>query len=461
MNVKETPTLHRKWIDQHAYGIVRALQKAGHTTYLVGGCVRDLLLGIQPKDFDIGTAAKPEQVKRLIFRSFIIGKRFRLVLVKREEHQFEVATFRREQPAEEIAAVAAETAAAEAAAEEVLENGEEPDEEIEAADPKKRPTDNVYGTPKEDAQRRDFTINGLFYDPVAGKLIDYANGLRDLDARLIRMIGDPTRRLAEDPIRIMRALRLAHMIGFQLDPELRAAMAEQSHTLQTSVLPRRREEFLKLLRLKDPALAFQEAFDLGILRAIAPRLHEVFENPEQAEIFQAHLRQINCYTMFKHEPAELFALVVLAYVRAAIQPDVMAQPLRARDWEEHPKLLPLMRDELGMFKFEQALISKALHMQSTLQRVDDFARRGMRRQLAVLRNEAFHMALLLAERDYAMTSKEILFWRQSLLNGASELASGPSADSRRPRRRRRRRKPDGGETLDAGLKPAGSGTQVT
>lgn len=440
MNVKETPTLHRKWIDQHAYGIVRALQKAGHTTYLVGGCVRDLLLGIQPKDFDIGTGAKPEQVKRVIFRSFIIGKRFRLVLVKRDDQQFEVATFRREQPAEEIVVADPNVAT------EPETDGDDADE------PAQRPTDNVYGTPQEDAQRRDFTINGLFYDPVAGKLIDYADGLRDLDARVIRMIGDPTRRLMEDPIRIMRALRLAHMIGFQLDADLRAAMALQSDKLPTTVLPRRREEFLKLLRLKDPALAFQEAYDLGILRAIAPHLHEVFENEDQAEVFLTHLRQIHNYTLHKHEPAELFALLVLGYVRAVIQPNVLSEALRARDWEEHPKLLPLMRDELGMFKFEQAMIAKALHMQSTLQRVDDFARRGMRRQLAVLRNEAFHMALLLAERDYAMTSKDILFWRQSLVNGAAELALGASPDSRRPRRRRRRRKPNDTESVDAGLK---------
>ena len=448
MKVKETPTLHRKWIDQHAYGIVRALQKAGHTTYLVGGCVRDLLLGIQPKDFDIGTAARPEQVKRHIFRSFIIGKRFRLVLVKRDEQQFEVATFRREQPPDEIPTD-------EGLVHPALENSSE---EVEPDDPGKRPTDNVYGTPREDAQRRDFTINGLFYDPVAGELIDYADGLRDLDARLVRMIGDPPKRLAEDPIRILRALRLAHMIGFQLDPDLRAAMATESDKLPTTALPRRREEFLKLLRLKDPALAFQEAHDLGVLSHIAPHLQEIFENADQAEIFLTHLRQIHNYTLHKHEPAELFALLILAYVRAALQPDVMSGALKARDWEEHPKLLLLMRDELGMFKFEQALIAKALHMQSTLQRVDDFARRGSRRQMAVLRNEAFYMALLLAERDYAMSAKDILFWRQCLEKGALELKNH-SGESRRPRRRRRKRKPLTTESVDAGLKAAEDGNQ--
>ncbi|MGE0763964.1 MAG: poly(A) polymerase [Bdellovibrionales bacterium] len=462
MNVKQTPRLHRKWIDPHAYGIVRALQKAGHITYLVGGCVRDLLLGIQPKDFDIGTAARPEQVKRLIFRSFIIGKRFRLVLVKRDEQQFEVATFRREQPPEafvmELPALGQPNPQMELPeVGEELEEAEDSAEGDESSAKKPRVTDNVYGTPEEDAQRRDFTINGLFYDPVAGKLIDYAQGLPDLNARMVRMIGDPVRRLAEDPIRILRALRLAHMIGFQLDPDLRAAMAQQAEKLPTTVLPRRREEFLKLIRLKDPALAFQEAYDLGVLKHISPHLHAVFDDLDRAEVFLSHLRHIHDFAVDKQNPLELFALLVLAYVRAVIQPDVTL-PLKASEWEEHPFLLPLMRDELGMFKFEQSLIAKALHMQSTLQRAEEFAKRGLRRQLAVLRNEAFTLALILAERDYALAPKEVVFWRQSLEQGASQLARMPN-DSRK-RRRRRRRKVVETQMVDAGLVPTEDDTQL-
>src|ERR1700727_577581 len=103
MNVTETPHLHQDWIDTHAYGIVKALQKSGYVTYLVGGCVRDLLLNIAPKDFDIATSALPEEVRKVIYRAYVIGKRFRLVLVKREEQQFEVATFRRELREDEMA----------------------------------------------------------------------------------------------------------------------------------------------------------------------------------------------------------------------------------------------------------------------------------------------------------------------------------------------------------------------
>lgn len=445
MKVKQTPRLHRQWIDPHAMGIVKALQKAGHTTYLVGGCVRDLLLGIQPKDFDIGTTARPEEVRRIIYRSFVIGKRFRLVLVRRDDQQYEVATFRKEQ-------VTGPTLVEDSA------EGEELGEITNGGSDGPIRNDNTYGTAEEDAQRRDFTVNGLFFDPVGEKLIDHAEGIKDLEGRVVRMIGDPNLRLPEDPIRILRALRLAHMIGFQLEPDLRTAMVAHAHTLPQTALPRRREEFLKLIRLKDPGLAFLEAHDLGILKHLAPHLHEVFADSERADIFLTHLHNIHDFAVDKQNAGELFALLVLAYVRAAVQPDVTL-PLKASDWEEHPLLKPLMRDELGIFKHEQALICKALHMQNALQKVDEFIRRGPRRQLAVLRNEAFSLALTLAERDYALASKDVVAWHTSLEEAQGHLAALPN-ESRR-RRRRRRRKQVESEMVQAGLVPTEDDTQIT
>jgi poly(A) polymerase len=427
MKVNQKPKLHRNWIDPHAFGIVRALQREGFTTYLVGGCVRDLLLGISPKDFDIATDARPEQVRRIIHRAFVIGKRFRLVLVKRDEQQFEVATFRREQKREEV------------------------DGEIVPAG------DNVFGSPEEDALRRDFTINGLFYDPVRDQLIDHCQGTVDLGARIVRMIGDPDVRLAEDPIRILRALRLAHMIGFQLDENLRAGMARYASTLPATALPRRREELLKLIRLKEPDLAFLEAHDLGILHHLSPHLAAVFEDSEKADIFLTHLRQIHDFAVDKQNATELFALLVLAYVRAAVQPDVTL-PLKASEWEEHPQLGPLMHNELGIFKFEQQVIAKALHLQSLLRQVEEFSRRGVRRQLAVLRNESFHLALTLAERDRVLTGSEILFWHQALEKAQEDLAALPN-DSRK-RRRRRRRQVVATELVEAGLVPTDNEDEI-
>lgn len=413
MNVTQKPHLHQDWIDDHAIGIVRALQKQGHTTYLVGGCVRDLLLGIAPKDFDIATTALPDQVRKIIYRAYVIGRRFRLVLVRRDDQQFEVATFRREVSAEEMVPV-------------------EEGEEIVG--------DNVFGTPEEDAKRRDFTINGLFYDPVNNELIDYAEGLPDLKARVVRMIGDPFKRLLEDPIRIMRALRLKHMIEFSLDEELRKAMQEHAGTLATAVLPRRREEILKWLRLKDPSAAFIEAWDLHILRFISPTMLHYLENQptEARESFWTLLRHMHDGNIDKQSPAELFGFLVHAFIRSFIQHDP-TQHLRQKELEDHPELSKWMRDELGMFKTEQAGVLKSIQMQSLLTKRAEFEKRGDRRQNAIFQSEAFPMALKIAEKDFLLSHEDLLFWKLGEQKRAKadggEVRPRPKSRNR-PRRRR-------------------------
>lgn len=411
MNVTQKPRLHQDWIDPHAVGIVRALQKRGHTTYLVGGCVRDLLLGIQPKDFDIATTARPEEVRATIHRAYVIGKRFRLVLVRRDDMQFEVATFRREM------------------------RDDEKSEDVPAGD-------NIFGSAEEDARRRDFTINGLFYDPIGDELIDYAEGLVDLEHRWVRMIGDPMRRLVEDPIRIMRALRLKHMIGFQLDAGLRRAMQETASALPATALPRRREEILKWLRLKSPDLAFHEAHDLGILKHISPKLDAALNGPGE-EDFYTLLRQIPSDSSLS--PGELFGLMVLAYVRAFVQNDPNSGAgAKGRSILDDEEMQKWMRDELGMFKFESTLAGKALHVETLLARRQEFQRKGERRQRALLANDAFSMALRFAQQDYFLGCEDLHYWQQRQLefiasgggsSGNGNSRSGP-ARRRRPRRRR-------------------------
>jgi poly(A) polymerase len=396
MNVSHKPHLHQDWIDPHAFGIVRTLQKAGHTTYLVGGCVRDLLLNIHPKDFDIATTARPNEVKRLIHRAYVIGKRFRLVLVRREEQQFEVSTFRREVTAEELAE-------------------ENPD------------GDNLFGSPEEDANRRDFTINGLFYDPVGDELIDYAAGLPDLEARLIRMIGDPVKRLVEDPIRILRALRLRHMIGFSYDHELRSGMQSMASSLPTTVLPRRREEILKLLRLKDPSRAFLEAMDLGILPFLSPTLAKYIEGPG-GDVLLSNLSNLEKAAT----PAELFANLVHCVVRSCVRPEPEAG---SRELLGDEMLQSWMRDELGMFKFEQANAMKAFQLESLLGRRKDFQKRGDRRQRALLANEAFAIALNFARNDYFLSGDDLMYW-----NELFERYKATTADDVAPRERTRGRR---------------------
>lgn len=415
------PRLHQSWIDSHALGIVKALQKRDFETYLVGGCVRDLLLGIEPKDFDIATTAHPEDVKKIIHKSYIIGKRFRLVLVKRDDQQFEVATFRKD-----------------------IKDYKGDEENIPTGD-------NLFGTAEEDAKRRDFTINGLFYDPVGNQLLDYPGGLPDLESGVIRMIGDPTERLIEDPIRILRALRLAHKIDFTIDSDLKAAMKAQAKTLFDAALPRKREEFLKLLRLNDPALPFIEAYDLDILKFAAPTLNKVYESEESLEIFTRYMQAAHDKALDRNSPVELFGILVLAFVRARISND-SEKPLKSKDLLEHSELSTLMKDELGMFKYEQSLVTKAIQLQATLARRLDFERKGERRQMAVLNNESLPLAMKIAGRDFTLSTDDWHFWLNRYWEALPKILSLRESEKtqRRGTRRRRPRRPRDSENRSNG-----------
>ncbi len=410
MQLTQKPRLHQDWIDPHAFGIVKALQRKGFTTYLVGGCVRDLLIGIHPKDYDIGTSAQPQEVKRVIYRSFIIGKRFRLVLIKRDDQQYEVATFRREAPPPEP--ISEETLKA---AETLDVSAEEESPAEAAATPTKeeRPEtfgDNYFGTPEEDAKRRDFTINSLFYDPVQDQLLDTCEGMKDLEQRWIRMIGDPKTRLIEDPIRILRGVRLAHKLEFSIEPSLRKAMQEHGSCLKASALPRRREEYLKILRLPDPSLVFLELWDLGLLEHILPTLNEWMKDPEFEKTFLFHLREYHDRAVDKSSPLELFGLFLFAVLRAQMGEN-FTDLTKWKEYTASDAWLKFMRDELGLFKNEQALALKAMHMQSLLARRVDFEKRGDRRRMAMLRTEAFWLALRMAERDYHLSGMDLYFWQ--------------------------------------------------
>jgi len=404
----ETQTTHsitfdRDLIAHDAYHIVRILQKRDFTTYLVGGCVRDILLGKKPKDFDIATNAHPKDVKRAIANAFIIGRRFRLVLVKRGDDQYEVSTFRRDPKPEELA------------------------EEMPLGD-------NLFGTPQEDARRRDFTINGLFYDPIENKLIDYADGLADLRIGVVRMIGDPNVRLLEDPIRILRAIRLAHMIRFSLEPSLRLAIQTHAESLLKSALPRRREELLKFLRLDNPALPFLTSLDLGVLDYVSPTLVATLRDTAKNELFLKSLFQFHDHNL--ETPTELFAGLILAFYlsenNGELHPD-----FRANEILEDAKYIKLMRDELGLFKSEQEDITKALQLVALLKKRQDFEKRGERRRITIVRSPSFDLALKLCQREHWLSPTDYAFWREEA-ERLERLSPAPPRDDRKKRRRRRR-----------------------
>lgn len=230
--------ISRKNIDADALKVLYRLKNNGFVAYLVGGGVRDLLLERQPKDFDIGTSAHPQQVRRLFRNCFIVGRRFRLAHVRFGRKVVEVSTFRR------------------------------------AAEPEGGDTlihrDNTFGTPEEDAFRRDFTVNALFYDIANFSVIDWVGGLEDLRARVIRTIGDPAVRFREDPVRMLRAVALAARLDFTIDPDTAEAVRHLRGEIVRSSSARILEEFYKILRQGRSRRTFEMLHDYGLLAYLLP-----------------------------------------------------------------------------------------------------------------------------------------------------------------------------------------------
>src|ERR1700676_4804020 len=260
--------LSRRDIDPDALKVLYRLRQGNHAAYLVGGSVRDLLLGRRPKDFDIGTSAHPYQVKKLFRNCWVIGRRFRLAHVKFGAKVIEVATFRRQlQPGEEAVAGAAPAHTGETAA------------APEVNDAHLIHRDNTFGTPEEDAFRRDFTINALFYDIATFSIIDYVNGMEDLEAGLVRSIGDPEVRFLEDPVRMLRAVALAARLDFTIDPPVLEAIRLHRHTIATSAPPRLFEEYYKILRSGCAEKTFRGLAHAGLLEPVSTELHQGADEP--------------------------------------------------------------------------------------------------------------------------------------------------------------------------------------
>ena len=373
MKVKLKPQLHASWIDPHAREIIETLQRKGFTAYLVGGCVRDLLVGLHPKDFDLVTNALPNEVKRAVSNAFVIGKRFRLVLVKRREQQFEVATFRRSSKPEDFT--------------------EQPESQVPVTG------DNFFGTPEEDAIRRDFSINALFYDPILDQLIDYAGGMDDIAARCLRMIGDPVTRIIEDPIRVLRALRLSHKLGFQIEPSFREAMTTHRSELLRAVLPRKREEYIKIMKLDEPERVWLELWDLGLLHHLIPSLIPVFEDRDRSEVFLSYLRMKNQICSQESLPVEIFAPLVWAYHQA-----VLGLP------HAEEMLDQFIRLELGLFKAEQAEILAAMELVPKVAEVETLVRRGPKRRQGFMGLPHLPLALRLAFVERLLGFEDLEFW---------------------------------------------------
>ncbi len=242
--------IHRDSVSPGARRTCEALQKAGYTAYVVGGAVRDLIAGIVPKDYDIATNATPEQVRNLFRRSRIIGRRFQIVHVMQGSETLEVSTFRAAHDADTIK-----------------------DEHGRVL------RDNVFGSMAEDAARRDFTVNALYYDPTTQIVHDYHHGVADLQQKTLRMIGDPAVRYREDPVRMLRAVRLSAKLGLTLDPAVRAPIREMADLMENVPVARVFDEMLKLLFSGHAVECVKRLRDDGLHHGLLPLLDVILEQP--------------------------------------------------------------------------------------------------------------------------------------------------------------------------------------
>ena len=276
--------ISRRDIDSDALKVLYRLHESGAAAYLVGGSVRDLLLGRRPKDFDIGTSAHPYQVKKLFRNCWIIGRRFRPAHVRFGMKTIEVATFRKNVPA----GSENESAFAPEERDELRRDKPEPALLDAAAqgradarallDNKQQHHDNTFGTPEEDAFRRDFTINALFYDIATYSIIDYVGGLQDLKNGLIRSIGDPNVRFQEDPVRMLRAIVMASRLSFKIDRPIVDAIATHRGLMATASSSRLIEEYYKILRSGYAEPTFRALAEHRLLDPVTPEIQRGANN---------------------------------------------------------------------------------------------------------------------------------------------------------------------------------------
>ncbi len=332
--------ISRKNIDREALKVLYRLKDHGYLAYLVGGSVRDLLLGKRPKDFDIGTNAKPAEIKKLFRYSRIIGKRFRLVHVYfRGGKIIEVSTFRRQTEYDDREAAKAGLS-----------------------------EDSIFGTPREDAFRRDLTINGLFYNIADFSLIDYVGGMADLKAGVIRAIGDPDRRFLRDPVRMMRAVRHAARTGFRIDPRNAEAIKRHAYTIRLCSTARVRDEWLKDMRSGSSRSWAEIMMELGLFQCIFPSYEKILESPkgDQAKgLLLALLGGLDALISQGDDVPEALLVAVLIYPLLSGMAEWEALRPKKIRWPTF-EVRALIRGLLDPYEFSRAVRDEASQILSTL-----------------------------------------------------------------------------------------------
>lgn len=276
-------------IDPHALTILKVLQEAGHTAYLVGGGVRDLLLGLHPKDFDISTSARPDEIKKLFQRQcLLIGKRFLLAHIRYGGKIFEVSTFRAGDPTSSSLIV----------------------------------HDNRWGSEEEDVLRRDFTMNALFYDPATERILDYVGGVEDIKRGLLKTIGDAEARFRQDPVRMIRLLKFQARFGFQCDDRALAAIKKCRRELLKSAHARVLEELLKMLESGKADSFFRRMTDHGFIELLLPCFHHFLSGPTK-KIASAYLKAVDEAQKHRNSPPLDRAVLLSALIFPILEEELI------------------------------------------------------------------------------------------------------------------------------------------
>ena len=464
------PDIEPERLDPDAVRVLLRLRQHGHEAYLVGGCVRDLLIGHEPKDFDIATSATPNQVKGLFRNCRLIGRRFRLAHVYFKGGKIlEVSTFRamptiveEPQPSEaaegEVHSEGTEhIAAADAEALIAIDEGQEvpstpvadvQDEAVAEAPDLLITEDNTFGTAVEDARRRDFTINGLFYEPSVGRVYDHVNGLRDLSRREIRTIGDPEVRMREDPVRILRAVRFAGKLGLDIESRTYAAMEGAVEDLQRCSAPRLLEETFRLLRggYARPALQLVSALDA--LKTLLPPVHEYLAGQEPEGVTE-YWRFVDAMDAAVRRGANFDDSMLLASILLPISLDE-PEPAGADDENStKPPSVAQAIEQLLSQLVQKARLPRRIAERCRMILMAQRTLAGLRRRRGGLMgfrgHPLFNESLAVFEVWVSATGEH----QDQLEKWKTGAAPQPTSDAPGPKRRRRRRRRGGGGGSEA------------
>ncbi len=441
------------WVDERALTVVHTLKQAGFEAYIVGGAVRDLLVGLRPKDFDVATNATPEQVKPLFRRAFIIGRRFRIVHVVfgrgREHEVIEVSTFRANLDASQAEQVSGNERTSKAA----LAN------KTHAVDASGRVLrDNVWGSQEEDAARRDFSINAMYYDPDTQLVIDHHRGIEDARALSIRMIGDAAQRYREDPVRIIRAVRFAAKLsplGFALHPDTAKPLVKMKGLLSEVPQSRLFDEMLKLLQTGHALQSLEQLQKLGLQKGIYPLLDVVVQRADSPFV-RAALQDTDRRVAEGKSVAPSFLLACVLW------DDVL--PLWQAQQKQGLALIPALQEAIDqVFETRIGDVSGRGKLGADMREIwfmqPRFERRTPRVALSLLEQPRFRAGFdfLRLRADVQEVDADLAQWWETFSTADEDLrtdlleqakASGTSAPTAAKRRRKRR--PSNGKTSGTG-----------